>query len=346
MTHRVAVCERHPTAGRETSSRNSGVIHSGIHLSPDSNKAGFARRGKELVVAFCQDHAVRLEKVGMHILVAGDDLLGLWPETRRLVQMLKRARAQQIKVSLVSSRTIRRREPCVHGLFGLHIPDVYIVDPNGLVNALCDEAKLRSVDFHFSSEVRSISPDNAGWRVMTDEHEFTARMVINAAGLCADRVASLAGFSHQQFFYRGEYYRIHPDSGLYLNGLVYPVHQPGKPGLGVHLTRTINGDMLIGPNARRVSGPDEYLNDPTPAEAFYRDVKKFLPELELAHLLPHPAGIRPKLTDAPGENNFRIVWERTKAPFLNLIGIESPGLTAAMAIAESIRGHLKQVHWK
>lgn len=334
--YQVCQIERHAQPGQETSSRNSGVIHSGIHLPPTSNKAVFARRGKELMVEYCQNRKLPCEQVGMHIVVARDDFFGLWPETKRLFQMLHRARSQNIRVELVSGQSIRRREPFIHGLFGLFIPDVYIVNGGAVVDALSADAATGGVDQHWSSEVIALRQVGTTWVVTTTTGEITGRAVINAAGLYADRVAALAGFNYQQYYYRGEYYRIRHESNLRLNGLVYPVHQPGKPGLGVHLTRTTDGTMLIGPNAKRVNGPTAYTLDPTPAEHFYNDVKKFLPDLDLAHLAPHPAGIRPKLTDSPGENNFQIVWESTPAPFLNLIGIESPGLTAALAIAEEV----------
>lgn len=329
----VTLIERNPAVAQETSRRNSGVIHSGIHLVPGSNKAQLARRGKTLVEEYCRRHAVPCFKVGMHIVVARQDLFGLWPEWKRLGDMLKRAKDQGIAVQFVSGRTIRQREPHIQALFGLHIPDVSIISAVALTERLHQEASLLGAMSLFDQTVTGLDQIPGGWKVTTNDHELKATCVINAAGLYADQVAALAGFQYRQYFYRGEYYRVQSESGLRLNGLIYPVHQPGKPGLGVHLTRTVNGELLIGPNAKRVNGPTDYQADPTPPEAFYNDVKSFLPGLDLLHLSSHPAGIRPKLSDGKTEDHFLIVWESAPTPFLNLIGIESPGLTAAMAIA-------------
>jgi L-2-hydroxyglutarate oxidase LhgO len=179
--------------------------------------------------------------------------------------------------------------------------------------------------------------------VCTENGAYEADLVINAAGLDAADVARRAGFEYKQVYYRGEYYEVNREtSKLELNGLVYPVHRPGKPGLGVHLTATVTGRILIGPNARAVPGPEWAERDKTPAEEFHKEAVQFMPDLKLEHISWAYAGIRPKLRSEPGEQDFMVRVEPGKS-FVNLIGIESPGLTASLALAEHVHRELGMV---
>ncbi len=340
----VTVLEELAEAGLVTSRRNSGVIHSGIHLPPSFLKARLARRGKVLIEEYCRRHEVPFSNVGMHILVAKADFLGLWPELGRLINMLSRARAQRIPVRLVDRRAVRRREPCVECLFGLYLPDVGIIDQVAFVKSLEREAGKAGASFTYGQAVQSAARNGSRWRVSTQDRVIEAQCVINAAGLKAAEVARLAGYEYRQVFYRGEYYEVDRQaSGLELHGLVYPVHRPGRPGLGVHLTATVDGRILIGPNARHVPGPDYVDQDRTPVEDFHAEAVTFMPGLRVEHLRWAYAGIRPKLTSEPGENDFVVRIEPGSPCFVNLIGIESPGLTASLALAQHVRDQLHHV---
>jgi len=339
----VVVLEKLGEPGLVTSRRNSGVIHSGIHLPPDSLKARLARRGKQLVEEHCSRHQVPFSKVGMHILVAREDFWTLWPELGRLIAMLRRASTQRIPVRLASRRAVREREPFVECQFGLFIPAVGIIHQGRFVESLEREARGAGARFVYGSAVQAAARNGGSWRVCTRDHEFEAECVINAAGLNAADVAKLAGFTYQQVFYRGEYYEVDRQaSGLELHGLVYPVHRPGRPGLGVHLTATIDGRILVGPNAKPIASLDEADRDLTPAEEFHAEAVKFLPGLRVDHLRWAYAGIRPKPRHAAGEVDFVIRFEPGSPRFVNLIGIESPGLTASLALAEHVRRGLDE----
>ncbi len=339
----VVVLEALDGPGRVTSRFNSGVIHSGIHLPPGTLKARFAVRGKQLVEEQCARQGVPFRKVGMHVLVARDEVLELWTELGRLVHMFRRAGAQHIPVRVVDRRAVRKREPCVDCLFGLFIPEVGIIDQQAFVASVERDAAAAGAQFAYGQRVCELARDGGAWRVVTGDREIAADCVVNAAGLAAADVAKLAGFEYRQFYYRGEYYEIDGKaSGLQVRGLVYPVHRPGKPGLGVHLTATVDGRILVGPNARAVPGPEWTDRDPTPVEQFHHDAVKYLPGLKVEHMRWAYAGIRPKPTDAPGEQDFVIAREPGPAPFVNLIGIESPGFTAALAIAEHVHETLER----
>lgn len=340
--HSVLVLERREGPGLETSQFNSGVIHSGIHLTPSYLKARLARTGSKLVAAFCQEHGVPFRQVGMHIVVAATDIFGLWTELTNLHLMLQRASRQNIPVEFVSPWTMRKREPDIRCAFALFIPEVHIMDQRAYVRKLREVAEQCGVTFRFNQPVNELVDDESRWIVRTVTDEYEARLVVNAAGLNATDVALLAGYHYGQSYCRGEYFEvIRPD--LRVRSLIYPVFRPGDPGLGIHLTPTTDDRLLVGPNARSVAKNTDYTVDPTPAQAFHAAVQRFFPELRVEDLAPAHAGIRPKLTRERSENDFQVSFDgQYTPPMVNLIGIESPGLTASLALAEYIKQEVKK----
>jgi L-2-hydroxyglutarate oxidase LhgO len=336
----AAVIEKKSSAGRETSRFNSGVIHSGIHLPTEYLKARLASKGSKLVVEYCKAHDVTHKKVGMYVVVAPEDMFGLWGEIVHLRKMLKRARALKINVRLVSARTLRKREPHVRCVFALHIPDVHIIDPEQFVQTLEEDAQKHGAKFFYDEICTGFAGSGDETTVTTSAGEFRAKWVVNAAGLFAEEIARSAGFESDvcpsQAYFRGEYYEIDPESGISVKALVYPVHRPGKPGLGTHVTPRTDGRTLLGPNAVALESNQDYDQNRTPPDLFYRDVRPFLPKLEVRHLKQAYAGIRPKLGKEPGEKDFHISVGTSPHRMVNMIGIESPGLTASLAIAEYV----------
>lgn len=340
--HSVLVLERREGAGLETSQFNSGVIHSGIHLTPTYLKARLARSGSKMVASFCREYGVPFRQVGMHIVVAATDVLGLWTEITNFHLMLQRASQQKIQMELVSPWSMRKREPNIRCAFALFIPEVHIVDQREYVRNLHDVAVQRGAQFRFGQQVTELIKDGSRWIVRTDTEEYGARLVVNAAGLNATEVAQLASYRYGQVYYRGEYYEV-TNPNLRVRSLIYPVFRPGDPGLGIHLTPTTDGRLLVGPNARPVARNTDYEVDPTPPEAFHAAVSRFFPGLRVGDLVPVHAGIRPKLTRERGENDFQVMFDHHQTPpIVNLIGIESPGLTASLALAEHIQQEVKK----
>jgi L-2-hydroxyglutarate oxidase LhgO len=339
----VLVIERHDAPGRETSRFNSGVVHSGIHLPPGYLKAKLASQGSKMAIDFCQKMGVAHKKVGMYIVVAPEDILGLWSEVVHLRKMLARAKALGVRVEFTSAAKLKRREPHVRCVFAIRIPEVHIIDPEGFVQTLEREASGLGAEFRYGETCREIRRENGVTTVSTDKAEYEAGWVINAAGLFADEVAALAGYGDKypkQAYYRGEYYEIDPASGIGVSALVYPVHRPGRPGLGTHLTPKIDGRTFIGPNAVAVKHNQDYDDGRTPPGPFFADVRPFLPGLDIKHLKQAYAGIRPKLGAEAGEKDFLVKIEDEPLPMVNLIGIESPGFTAAMALAQYVADRL------
>lgn len=342
----VLVLERNASSAEETSRRNSGVIHSGIHLNPGFMKARLVAEGKHLVVDHCQRvGTVPIKQVGMHIVAATEDVAHMWSEIQNLRNMLKRAKKLGVSCHLISGRELRVKEPAVRSLFALYIPENCIIDPVAFVRSLESQAKERGVEFRFNESVRRFTVQAQSIEVETDQGCYRGQVIVNATGLAADEVAALAGYQYRQVFYRGEYYEVLPRSGIMVSSLVYPVHRPGKAGLGVHITPTIDGRLLLGPNAKAIERRDNYETDKTPAEGFYSDVRAFLPDLRVEDLRWAYSGIRPKLATGRAENDFLVNFDCDPIPMVNLIGIESPGLTASMALAQFVEQGIARTYF-
>lgn len=333
----IVVIERRPGPGLETSSASSGVIHSGLHLPPNSWKARLAVSGR-LVLEACAQYGVRMHHCGMHIVMAANDVPHLWSEVRSFRELLRRARAQGVTCSTVTPWQVRKHEPAIRCLFGIRIPDVTVIDVPALVRALADDAARHGVTFRYGATVHDIIIDDRTQHIALHEGLISARVIVNAAGLGATRIAARAGFPHHRVrLYRGEYYEV-TDPALRdaVHGLVYPVYRPGSPGLGIHLTKTVDGRLLVGPNTREIDAPEDIARDRTPPEAFLGAVRPFLRQLRLEHLRYSHAGIRTKRDDGTPEPDFHIELDRVDPPFVNCIGIESPGITDSFGIAGRI----------
>lgn len=338
---RIVVLESHERVGEVTSSRNSGVLHSGIHEAPGSLKSRLAREGSELAVAYAARHRIPLLPCGMVIAISWEDVRrGLWRETSSLWRLWRNARLAKIRTHFLSPSGLRRWEPHLRAAFGIAIPNVAVIDSPALVQALQADAESAGVRFAFENRVVSIEADSSSYRIATVRQELRAFCLINAAGLSADEVAALALPSARYVLapLRGEYYEVVTEPTKRLIGrLVYPALPPGSVGKGIHFSPRPNGQLFLGPNTVPVESKTDYTSNKTPADTFVQAVKKFLPVLEESDLRWAYAGIRPRLRmPHGGADDFVISDDCEEPPLINLVGIESPGLSAALAIARYV----------
>lgn len=336
----VLVLERHRRAGQETSSRNSGVIHAGLYYPTGSLKATLCVEGRELLYARCARDGVPHRRCGK-LLVATDD------DERRKVEAIH---AQGVTngagaLELLDGDAVTRLEPRVRAVAGLLSPETGIVDVHALMDSYRREAVERGAALAFDNTVTALEPVDDGWRVRArtaaDTAEIVARWVVNAAGLEASRVAALAGLDvralgHEQKLCKGDYFRIAARHGTLAGRLVYPT--PVHAGLGIHITFDLGGKLMAGPDVEYIEAV-RYDVDPGKAARFGAALRRYLPEIRDEDLEPDYAGIRPKL-QGPGETFRDFVIEHAAAHgaprLVNLIGIESPGLTASEAIARRV----------
>jgi L-2-hydroxyglutarate oxidase LhgO len=336
----VFVFEKNRTFGLETSSRNSEVIHAGIYYPEDSLKATLCVEGKNLLYKLCDKHNIAYKKSGK-IIVAADE-----NETNWLKELYEQGRKNGVDDLVLLSRTeVKKLEPNIEARAGLLSPSSGIFDSYTLLKFLYSQAREKGAEFVFDTEVIEIERAGAKYKVRIKDRDgisvFVAHAVVNCAGLNSDRIAQLAGIDidkagYKLHYCKGEYFSLDSKYRNLVSRLIYPV--PEQVGHGIHWRQGLDGRMLLGPSAHYVETID-YAVDETYKQYFYNSAKRFLPFVELEDLAPESAGIRPKLQGP--EEDFRdfVIAHEEKAGFpglINLIGIESPGLTAAPAIARYV----------
>jgi L-2-hydroxyglutarate oxidase LhgO len=326
------ILERRDRIGGETTERNSGVIHAGLYYPLNARKTRLCVRGNRLLYAWAARAGVAHARTGKLIVATRE------AEEAALLQLLAHGRSAGVEgLELWSAAELVAREPAVHGIRALFSPATGIVDPAELTASLVADARACGAEVVTRAEVTAAAPaPSGGWALETTRGPIAAEVVVNAAGLFADQVAALAGVDRYRIHpCRGDYYRL--TKTLPVRHLVYPVKDAGSPGLGVHLTLDLAGRQRFGPDANYVAQKNDYA-DPIldRREAFAASARKLFRGVEAQDLEYDSCGLRPKLRapGAPSELDFVIALDRPG--WVNLVGIESPGLTAALAIAEEV----------
>ena len=336
----VFVFEKNRTFGLETSSRNSEVIHAGIYYPEDSLKARLCVEGKKLLYDLCDRHDIRHKRCGKLIVAADEN------EIRRLEELHEQGTKNGVDdLVLLSQTEVKKLEPSIEARAGLLSPSSGILDSHDLLSLLHSQAREKGAEFVFGTEVIGIDRAGAKYKVRIRDREgvsaFAANVVVNCAGLNSDGIAELAGIDiaesgYKLHYCKGEYFSLDSKYRNLTTRLIYPT--PEQAGHGIHWRRTLDGRILLGPSAYYVEAID-YSIDETHRQYFHSSAKRFLPFVELEDLAPESAGIRPKLQGP--DDGFRdfVIADEEKAGFpglINLTGIESPGLTAALAIARFV----------
>lgn len=334
----VVVLEKNRAPFTETSLYNSGVVHSGIHQKPELLKSKLARSGGPMLIDFCRKNGVPFRKSGMLIAVVPEDLFGLWSEMNLLRLLYKNSRQQKIPLQFLTGKQIRKMEPNVRAIFGLYLPETFVVNQRVLGEKLFETGKEKGVEFVFNAEVSAINRKEKFYELVAGGQRFESGTIINSAGMKADEISNLAGFGGYKIFpCRGEYYEVvGQKKDLIKSLLVYPALPPGHPVKGIHLTKTEDGRLLLGPNASAWSVKDDDFRVRSPLDEFLAAGRRFLPQLNAEDLRWAYSGLRAKINPGIGEDDFIIKRETRNPTFINLVGIESPGLTASFAIGEYV----------
>lgn len=367
-TPSVLLLERHLSPGQETSSRNSEVIHAGIYYGATTLKTSLCIRGKELLYAYCAAHAVPHRNTSKFI-VAQDaaEREALEAVHAHCVGPL----AGRVPVRWVGRDELARREPDVRADAGcLESPTTGIVDSHALMVALLGHLEDAGATFAPGSHVVAVAPLPAssgvpgasGWEVRVrdartgDESTITAATLVNAAGLGSADVHNMivdpnndsnSSARRTRLYYAKGNYFSYAASRPRVSTLVYPAPAPGHGGLGTHLTLDMAGRIRFGPDVEWVDAPDDLAVNGSRMDEAVGEIRRYMPGVDVTALAPDYAGIRPKLAPrgavmdgGKGFNDFVIRREEGYEGWVNLLGIESPGLTSCLAIGERVEGLL------
>lgn len=346
VSHRwsdVFVLEALPRIGMGASSRNSGVIHSGIYYPPGSLKTRHCIRGNRLLYEFCAAHGVLHRNTGKIVVASNPG------EIADLEGLMNNGRASGVEgLRMIDRAAIRAREPHVEGVQALEVFSTGMVASEDLVKAYARIATEQGAHIVTNAKVHRLEAARDAIRVSSAAGEIEARCLVNSAGLFADEVAAMLGSPmarHRIYPVRGEYCELVRSKQDWIRGPVYPVPHEVGVSLGVHFTKTVWGTVLLGPTARYIDDKNDYERDRQSVEEFARGAQVLLPGIEVSDLVPAYSGIRAKL--APPNSRAAGSFGRPITDFIiqrdpdfpravQLMGIESPGLTSSLSIAEDV----------
>lgn len=362
----VQVFEKEHGLARHQTSHNSGVVHAGLYYAPGSLKARLCVRGVSLLKEFCLERGVRYDECGK-LVIATDER-----EMMRFDALEDRARANGVpRLRRFGETEFRAIEPHASGIAALHSPATAIVDFGEIARAMADDARAAGARINVGLEViRILGAGKEAEIELADGTVIRADRAIVCAGLHADRLARTSGQPAEPRImpFRGEYWQLRAERRDLVRGLIYPVPDPTLPFLGVHLTRTIGGSVLIGPNAILASAREGYRRTAFVARdiwdtlgwpgaprlfrrywrvgvaeiyravskrAFIREAQRYVPQLNESDAIRAPAGVRAQAVDRDGTlvDDFRLA---TDGPVLWVRNAPSPAATSSLAIAEEL----------
>jgi L-2-hydroxyglutarate oxidase LhgO len=365
----VRVLEKEAAPGRHQSSHNSGVLHAGLSYLPGSSKARLAVAGIRQMTAFCRAHGVEHRICGKLVVAASA------PEVSRLRDLQERGRQNGLRnLVWVDAGRIRDYEPSAAGVAALWVPEEGVVNYPGVCRALARQIADRGGVVQTGVRVRELHRNAGRWVAAAGQREFTAQVLVNCAGLFADRVARQAGVrtSLRIVPFRGLYYTLRLERVHLVRHLIYPVPDPRFPFLGVHFTRGVDDTVTAGPNAvlalsrEGYSGRSVNLRDtaeiarfqglwrflarhPRPCwhevrlslsrERFAQALQRLVPAIRAADLAPAFSGVRAQAMHADGTLETDFVFA-TGPQAVHLLNAPSPGATAALAIADEVVGRV------
>tara|TARA_B100000749_G_C18446416_1_gene474442 strand:+ start:787 stop:1992 length:1206 start_codon:yes stop_codon:yes gene_type:complete len=362
---KVVVLEKENHVGEHASSRNSGVIHSGFYYKPNSLKARFCVEGNKKLLEYCLLNNVPYKKTGTLVVAKNEH------DSETLYKLLDRGKINNVPgIKIVNNDELRKIEPYVKGNKGLYSPTGSIVNSKILVKTMAAETKNNGVNFLLGEKVLKITQKNGQILVNTKNYEIKSKYLINCAGIYADRIANLTGLklNYRIIPFRGKYYQLIKEKSFLIKSMVYPIPDPNLPFLGIHITRTIDNNIIVGPNAVLAFGREAYSNkqfsisdikDIISYDGFWKmmllnsvkmknefiqsfskgkfveQAQNLIPNLKSADFQEGYSGIRAQLVDRNGElvDDLIIKNQNNITHILNAV---SPGMTCSLPFADYV----------
>jgi L-2-hydroxyglutarate oxidase len=361
----VIILEKESRAGAHASSRNSGVIHSGINQKPGSLKAAMCVRGSTLLRDYCKESGIPMREVGTVVVARNDE------ESATIRELERRANANGVRgIRIVDVNELKRIEPYAAAREALISPRGAIVDSSRLVSSMAADAAGNGVSLVCDAKVEEILDKGDDLLVKTPRSDFHIRFLINCAGMYADQVAWMMNLGRDYFVvpFRGDYYRLRPERSYLVNSMIYPAPNLELPFLGIHLTRRTDGSVIVGPNASLALGRENYkdseinwgeavrtisnirfarliadldflriaareLKLSISKKAFLEAAKALVPAITEDDLLQDQSGMRAQMVDRKGHLVDDFLFERTDKSF-HVLNAVSPAMTCALSFAE------------
>lgn len=342
----IFLLERNDAFGQETSSRNSEVIHAGIYYPKDSLKAKTCYEGKELLYEFCAKNNIPHKRTGKLIVAINAK------ENKDLQALFQQGEDNGVEdLRLILKNEIKDFEPNIQAEAAIYSPSTGMLDTHAFMKTLAWQFLRRGGSIAYNTALTAAEKTKDGFLLTVQDarknpFQFSTRIFINSAGLEADKVSSMLGLNKEEYrlkFCKGDYFRVSSAKAKFINRLVYPVPKKEGSGLGIHATLDMSGSLRLGPDDEYVTRLNYDVN-PAKAKAFYESVRTFLPFIALQDISSDMAGIRPKLQglgEAFRDFLIKDESENNLPGLINLIGIESPGLTASLSIARMVAAIVK-----
>lgn len=345
----IMLMERHPKFGQDTSSRNSEVIHAGMYYPPGSLKAKLCVEGNPLLYEFCDRHHVPYQRLGKLIIAREES------EIPAIEGIYKQGTDNGVPgLRMLTKNEITTMEPNITAVAALYSATTGIIDSHKLMAQLERSAVSDGTMMAYMHQVTGVARGNGGYEVKFigpdgQEDELACTWLINCAGLYSDYIPAQLGIDvaaagYKIYPVKGEYFSVAMSKSKLISHLIYPPPLKSLKGLGTHITKSLDGRARLGPNVQYVAEREDYDVDPSHLEEFYQAARSYLPFIEKTDLQTDMAGMRPKIQPPDGpvaDFVIRHETERGLQGFINLVGIESPGLTACLSIAKMVGGLIR-----
>lgn len=340
----IMLMERHPKFGQDTSSRNSEVIHAGMYYPPGSLKAKLCVEGNPLLYEFCDLHHVPYQRLGKMIIAREES------EISAIEGIFRQGTDNGVPgLKMLNRSEIAALEPNITAVAALFSSTTGIIDSHKLMAQLERSAIADGVMMAYMHKVTGVARNSTGYEVKFlgpdgREDELACTWLINCAGLYSDFIPAQLGIDVAEAGYKiypvkGEYFSVAMAKSKLISHLIYPPPLKSLKGLGTHITKSLDGRARLGPNVQYVEEREDYDVDPNHLEEFYQAARSYLPFIEKTDLQSDMAGMRPKIQAPDGpvaDFVIRHETDRGLTGFINLVGIESPGLTSCLSIAKMV----------
>ncbi len=328
----VVVFEKGSDVASGTSKANSGVIHSGLNSTPSSLKAHFCVEGNQMFKLLANQLGVQVNWIGKYVIAKNDE------EVKELKYIKKIGEKNKVPyLEIIDKSSIKSKEPNVKCHAALWVPSAGIIEPYELTIALAENAAENNVKFLLETKVSGLRKQKHNFLIKTNKSEYQTQLLVNAAGLnCREIVAMLEEPDFNIYPCRGEYLVLDKNYRSLIKSMIYPIPEKNSGFLGIHLTPTIKGNILVGPSAEFIDDINDKKTTRKTMKTLFKEAKKIIPNLPNNAVINAYAGIRCKLAskEEGGWADYRIEESKKTPGLINLLGIESPGLTAAPAIAK------------